>query len=152
MTRASILLVDDEEGILKTLGRALGEEGHEVVAATRAVDAERLLAARSFDLLVVDKRMPERSGLEMIRDLVAGTPEAERPSMVMMTAHATIESAIEAMKLGAVDYLQKTFEVDELLVVARRALEHQRLTTQHRYLLSERDEEVHHYGIAGRSR
>jgi DNA-binding NtrC family response regulator len=152
MTRASILLVDDEEGILKTLGRALREEGHEVLAVTRAREAERLLAARSFDLLVVDNRMPERSGLELIRDLAAGTPEAERPSIVMMTAHATVESAIEAMKLGAFDYLQKPFEVDELLVVARRALEHQRLRTQHRYLLSERDEEFNHYGIVGRSR
>jgi len=69
-----------------------------------------------------------------------------------MTAHATIESAIEAMKLGAFDYLQKPFEVEELLVVARRALEHHRLRTQHRYLLSERDEEFNHYGIVGRSR
>ena len=152
MTRASILLVDDEEGILKTLGRALREEGHEVVAVARAREAERLLAARSFDLLVVDNRMPERTGLEMIRDLGANTPEPERPEVVMMTAHATIESAIEAMKLGAFDYLQKPFEVDELLVVARRALEHQRLRTQHRYLLSERDEEFNHYGIVGRSR
>jgi len=152
MTRASILLVDDEEGILKTLGRALREEGHEVLAVTRAREAERLLAARSFDLLVVDNRMPERSGLELIRDLAASTTEGERPEVVMMTAHATVESAIEAMKLGAFDYLQKPFEVDELLVVARRALEHQRLRTQHRYLLSERDEEFNHYGIVGRSR
>ncbi len=152
MTRASILLVDDEEGILKTLGRALREEGHEVLAVSRAREAERLLAARSFDLLVVDNRMPERSGLELIRDLAASTTEGERPSIVMMTAHATVESAIEAMKLGAFDYLQKPFEVDELLVVARRALEHQRLRTQHSYLLSERDEEFNHYGIVGRSR
>jgi DNA-binding NtrC family response regulator len=152
VTRASILLVDDEEGILKTLGRALREEGHEVLAVSRAREAERLLAARSFDLLVVDNRMPERSGLELIRDLAASTAEGERPEVVMMTAHATVESAIEAMKLGAFDYLQKPFEVDELLVVARRALEHQRLRTQHRYLLSERDEEFNHYGIVGRSR
>ena len=152
MTRASILLVDDEEGILKTLGRALREEGHEVVAASRAREAERIMSARSFDLLVVDNRMPERTGLEMIRDLAAGVPVDERPEVVMMTAHATVESAIEAMKLGAFDYLQKPFEVDELLVVARRALEHQRLRTQHRYLLSERDEEFNHYGIVGRSR
>jgi DNA-binding NtrC family response regulator len=152
MTRASILLVDDEEGILKTLGRALREEGHEVVACSRAREAERVLSARSFDLLVVDNRMPERTGLELIRDLASAQPADERPEVVMMTAHATIESAIEAMKLGAFDYLQKPFEVDELLVVARRALEHQRLRTQHRYLLSERDEEFNHYGIVGRSR
>jgi DNA-binding NtrC family response regulator len=70
----------------------------------------------------------------------------------MMTAHATVESAIEAMKLGAFDYLQKPFEIDELLVVVSRALDHQRLRTQHGYLISERDEEFNHYGIVGRSR
>ena len=79
-------------------------------------------------------------------------PETERPQILMMTAHATVESAIEAMKLGALDYLQKPFEVDELLVVVSRALEHQRLAPQHRYLISERDEEFNHYGIVGRSR
>ena len=69
-----------------------------------------------------------------------------------MTAHATVENAIEAMKLGAYDYLQKPFEVDELLVVVRRALEEQSLRRQHRYLLAEREEEFDHYGIVGRSR
>jgi two-component system response regulator AtoC len=150
--RGSILLVDDEEKILKALGRALRDEGHEVVAAAGAREAQRLLAARPFDLLVVDNRMPEKTGLELIRELVSSTAEGERPQIVMMTAHATVESAIEAMKLGAFDYLQKPFEVEELLVVARRALEHQRLRTQNRYLLSEREEEFDHYGIVGRSR
>jgi DNA-binding NtrC family response regulator len=150
--RGAILLVDDEERLLKTLGRALRDEGHEVVTAGTAREAERLLGARAFDLLVIDNRMPERSGLELIRDLAAATPEGERPQILMMTAHATVESAIEAMKLGAFDYLQKPFEVDELLVAARRALEHQRLRTQHRYLLSEREEEFNHYGIVGRSK
>jgi formate hydrogenlyase transcriptional activator len=70
----------------------------------------------------------------------------------MMTAHATVESALEAMKLGALDYLQKPFEIDELLVVVRRALEHQRLRTEYRYLVNERDEQFDHYGIVGRSR
>jgi DNA-binding NtrC family response regulator len=69
----------------------------------------------------------------------------------MMTAHATVESAIEAMKLGALDYLQKPFEIDELLLVVERALSHQRLRSQHRYLLSEREEEFNHYGFVGRS-
>ena len=70
----------------------------------------------------------------------------------MMTAHATVADAIEAMKLGALDFLQKPFEVEHLLVTVARAVEHQRLRTQHRYLLSERDEEFSHYGIVGRSR
>jgi DNA-binding NtrC family response regulator len=150
--RGSILLVDDEEKILKALGRALRDEGHEVVAAAGAREAQRLLATRPFDLLVVDNRMPEKTGLELIREMASSTAEVERPQIIMMTAHATVESAIEAMKLGAFDYLQKPFEVEELLVVARRALEHQRLRTQNRYLLSEREEEFDHYGIVGRSR
>ena len=147
----AILLVDDEERLLKSLGRALREDGHEVVTAQSALEAERRLAERGFDLLIVDNRMPGRTGLELIRDLAAA-PEGERPQIVMMTAHATVESAILAMKLGAFDYLQKPFEVDELLVVARRALEHQRLRTEHRYLLAEREEEFGHYGIVGKSR
>ncbi len=150
--RGAILLVDDEERILKALGRALREEGHEVVATASPREARRLLADRAFDLLVVDNRMPEVTGLEMIRELVATTTEQERPHIIMMTAHATVDNAIEAMKLGAYDFLQKPFEVDELLVAARRALEHQRLSGQHRYLLAEREEEFDHYGIVGKSR
>jgi DNA-binding NtrC family response regulator len=148
----SILLADDEEKILKTLGRALRDDGHEVVTAANAKEAARLLSERSFDLLVIDFLMPDRTGLDVIRDLAANTPEAERPAVVMMTAHGSIESAVEAMKLGARDYLQKPFEVDELLVLARRALEDQRARTGLRYLLSERDAEFNHYGIIGRSR
>ena len=110
--RASILLADDEQGILKTLGRALVQEGYEVVATASAAEAQRLLSDRSFDVFVVDHRMPGRTGLELIRDLAAAVPEAERPQVVMMTAHATVENAIEAMKLGAYDYLQKPFEVE----------------------------------------
>jgi two-component system NtrC family response regulator len=150
--RGSILLVDDEEKILKALGRALRDAGHEVIETTSARDAERLLAERSVDLFVVDNVMPQRTGLELIRDYVASTGEGERAQILMMTAHATVESAIEAMKLGALDYLQKPFEIDELLVVVRRALDHQRLRTEYRYLRSERDEQFDHYGLIGRSR
>jgi len=152
MHRGSILLVDDEEKILKALGRALRDAGHRVVDTPSPREAQRLLAERPFDLLVVDNVMPELGGLELIREYVNSTPEGERGQVLMMTAHATVESAIEAMKLGALDYLQKPFEIDELLVVVRRALDHQRLRTEHRYLLSERDEQFDHYGIIGRSR
>jgi DNA-binding NtrC family response regulator len=148
----SILLVDDEEKILKTLGRALRDEGHEVVTGSNGKDAQRLLAERSFDLLIIDFLMPDRTGMDVIRELATSMPESERPAMVMMTAHGSIESAVEAMKLGARDYLQKPFEVEELLVLARRALEDQRARTGLRYLLSERDAEFNHYGIIGKSR
>jgi two-component system, NtrC family, response regulator AtoC len=150
--RGTVLLVEDEERIRKTLGRALREDGHEVVTASRAEEAEPLLQARSFDLLVVDNVLPGRSGLELVRSLTASTAEGERPQILMMTAHATVENAIEAMKLGAFDYLQKPFEIDQLLVVARRAVEHQRLRTEHLYLRRERDEDFGSYGLVGRSR
>ena len=150
--RGSILIVDDEEKILKMLGRALRDAGHEVVDTHSARQARRLLGERSFDVFLVDNVMPELGGLDLIREYVAAVPEGERPQILMMTAHATVESAIEAMKLGALDYLQKPFEIDELLVVVRRALEHQRLRTEYRYLLNERDEQFDHYGIIGRSR
>jgi DNA-binding NtrC family response regulator len=150
--RGSILLVDDEEKILKTLGRALRDAGHEVVETTSPREARRLLGERPIDVFIVDNVMPALGGLDLIREYVASTPEGERAQILMMTAHATVESAIEAMKLGALDYLQKPFEIDELLVVVRRALEHQRLRTEYRYLRSERDEQFDHYGIIGRSR
>ena len=150
--RGSILLVDDEEKILKSIGRALREAGHAVVDTTSPRQAQRLLAERPFDVLLVDNMMPELSGLDLIREYVGSTPEGERAQILMMTAHATVESAIEAMKLGTLDYLIKPFEIDELIVVVRRALDHQRLRTEHRYLISERDEQFDHYGIIGRSR
>jgi DNA-binding NtrC family response regulator len=176
--RGSILLVDDEEKILKALGRALREAGHDVVETASPREAQKLLGQRTFDVFIVDNVMPEKSGLELIREYVgwpsdgrpggASAPERrpggapapegrpgnndDRAQIVMMTAHATVESAIEAMKLGAFDYLQKPFEIDELLVVVRRALDHQRLRTEYRYLISERDEQFDHYGIIGGSR
>jgi DNA-binding NtrC family response regulator len=208
--RGSILLVDDEEKIVRALARALRGAGHQVVETTDARQALRLLFERPFDVAIVDNVMPETSGLELIREFVGSTTESraggegtgggrtaasardyrwtgaprsgagapgagtergdgiaaergrgsgapgviteDRPQIVMMTAHATVESAIEAMKLGAFDYLQKPFEIDELLVVVDRAIEHQRLRTEYRYLLSERDEQFDHYGIVGRSR
>jgi DNA-binding NtrC family response regulator len=148
----SILLVDDEEKILKALGRALRGEGHRVTEALGGRAAQQQRSQQAFDVLVIDNLMPDVTGLEVIRELVASTPEAERPQIVMMTAHATVESAIEAMKLGALDFLQKPFEIDELLVVVSRAVEHQRLRTQHGYLIAEVDEAFDHYGIVGRSR
>jgi DNA-binding NtrC family response regulator len=147
----SVLIADDEERILRSLARALREDGHDVAEAQGGLAAQRLLAERAFDAVVVDNVMPDLTGLDIIRHLARHVPEGERPQIVLMTAHATVESAIEAMKLGALDYLQKPFEIDELLVVVRRAVALQRLRGEHRYLLSEREEEFDHYGIVGRS-
>jgi DNA-binding NtrC family response regulator len=148
----TILLADDEEKILKRLGRALRDEGHEVVEATTIRQAQRYLGERSFDLLVVDNLMPDMTGLELIREMSQTMPPAERPQIVMMTAHGSTQIVREAFKLGVEDFLEKPFEVDELLVLARRAVKSLRLQTQRQYLISERDAEFNHYGIVGRSR
>jgi DNA-binding NtrC family response regulator len=149
--RGSILLADDEEKILKRLGRALRDEGHEVVEVTAIREAQRHLAERSFDLLVVDNVMPGMTGLELVREL-GQQPAAERPQIVMMTAHGSTQLVREAFKLGVEDFLEKPFEIDELLALARRAVNSLRLQTQRQYLISERDAEFNHYGIVGRSR
>jgi len=147
----TILLADDEPKIRQQLQRALADENFEVVAVASALEARDLLAERLFDVLIVDNLMPGLTGLELIRELAQANPD-ERPQIVMMTAYASVESAIEAMRHGAFDYLQKPFEVDELIVVVKRALSHAALRNQHHYLLHERDEEFQHYGIVGRSR
>jgi len=150
--RGSILLADDEEKILKRLGRALRDEGHEVVEASSGREAQRHLSERQFDLLVIDNVMPGLSGLDLIKEVSSTLPEQERPLMVMMTAHGSTQIVREAFKLGVEDFLEKPFEVDELIALARRAVRSQRLQTEKQYLLSERDAEFNHYGIVGRSR
>ncbi|HZJ30354.1 MAG TPA: sigma-54 dependent transcriptional regulator [Vicinamibacterales bacterium] len=150
--RGTVLLVDDEEKILKRLGRALRDEGHDVVEAGSARDAQKQLAQRAFDLFVVDNVMPGMTGLELLRDVFAALPEPERPQVVMMTAHGSTQIVREAFKLGVEDFLEKPFEVDELLGLARRAVRSRRLQTEKQYLISERDAEFNHYGIVGRSR
>ena len=150
--RGTVLLVDDEEKILKRLGKALRDEGHDVIEVTTARQAQQQLGEKSVDLMVVDNLMPGMTGLELIRELAQTMSPSERPQVLMMTAHATVESAIEAMKLGALDYLQKPFEVDELLALVSHALDHQRLRSERQYLISERNAEFNQYGIVGRSR
>lgn len=149
--RGRLLLVDDEAGIRKTLGRALEQSNHQVQTAPDGESALSMIRDKDFDVVVVDNRMPGLSGIEMVRALAEGTDRLELPAIVMMTAHATVDNAIEAMKLGAFDYLQKPFDVDELLVVVQKALEHLRLRREHGYLLAERSGEFNDYGIVGKS-
>jgi len=150
--RGSILLVDDEEKILKRLGRALRDEGHEVVEAANGREAQRHLSERPFDLFVVDNLMPGMTGLELVREVCGSMLEPERPQVVLMTAHGSTQIVREAFKLGVEDFLEKPFEIDELLALAARSVRSHRLRSEKQYLISERDAEFNHYGIVGRSR
>ena len=150
--RGTILLVDDEEKILKRLGRALRDEGHDVAEAGNARDALRHLTERHFDLAVIDNVMQGMTGLELVRELSSTMTDSERPQMVLMTAHGSTQIVRDAFKMGVEDFLEKPFEVDELLALARRSVKSHRLQTQKQYLISERDAEFNHYGIVGRSK
>lgn len=108
---ARILVVDDEESIRRGVGLHLKKHGHDVREAASGEAAMRELAAREYDLVLSDLRMPGINGLELLAQARAILPEL---SIVMMTAYATIESAVEAMKQGADDYISKPIKLDEL--------------------------------------
>ncbi len=128
---ARVLCVDDEPDLLDTVRRMLGRGGHEVVAATSGGEVLALLETSSFDLVISDQRMPDVDGLEVlaaVRDRSPDTP------VVLMTGHASIESAVDAMRRGAWDYIPKPFGATELRLVVDRALAHSSLAAENRRL------------------
>jgi DNA-binding NtrC family response regulator len=120
---ARICVVDDKEIIRDSLAAALTREDHTVTTFADPVEAVRAIKAGGFDLVLADLKMPRMDGLALIREVRAG---GETP-IIMMTAYATVSTAVEAMKLGAYDYIQKPFEFDTVAVLVDRALEHARL-------------------------
>ncbi|MGE5360132.1 MAG: sigma-54-dependent transcriptional regulator [Bacteroidales bacterium] len=149
--RGSILIADDEEPMVRMLAVALREEGHDVVETTSSREAKVLLGQRPFDVFVVDNLMPGLTGLDLIKHLVASVPDADRPQILLMTGQPTIEGAIEAVRLGALDYLPKPFEPEQLVAMTAHALQVRHMRAQNKLLMAERDEEFGHYGMIGRS-
>jgi two-component system response regulator AtoC len=124
---ARILVADDEAGLRAFTMETLQQDGHDVSGAADGDEADRLLGSRSYDLLITDLKMPGKDGMSLLRKLRAEQPELE---IIVLTAHATVDTAVEAMRLGAFDYLQKPIEgPDALSLCAQRALERRRLLT-----------------------
>ncbi|HBP18976.1 MAG TPA: sigma-54-dependent Fis family transcriptional regulator, partial [Planctomycetes bacterium] len=122
---AKVLVAEDEEGVREFLVEALELAGHTVTPARDGHEAKRLLGERSFELLLTDLKMPGPSGLDLLREVKASQPELE---VILLTAHGTVDTAVEAMKLGAFDYLQKPIgSPAELRLVVERAVEHRAL-------------------------
>jgi two-component system response regulator FlrC len=122
---ARILVADDEPGLREFMVDSLELEGHAVTAAADGAEASRLLDNRGFDLVITDLKMPRLDGMALVHKLRAEQPETQ---IIVLTAHGTVESAVEAMKLGAFDYLQKPIgSPDELCQIAARAIERRRL-------------------------
>src|SRR5688572_24060270 len=122
---ARILVCDDEEMIRDPLAATLVREGHEVVAVGDGPAALERLSGQRFDLLMTDVKMPRMSGIELLAESRKMRPEMP---VVVMTAFASVETAVEAMKLGAYDYVQKPFtELEKVLRVVEKGLEVSRL-------------------------
>jgi DNA-binding NtrC family response regulator len=132
-----LLLVEDDEVFLRPLHRTLELEGYEVVPVGSGEEALEALKGDEVDVVLTDRRLPGLDGVELVRRIKADHPDV---AVVVMTAYGTIESAVEAMRLGAEDYLVKPFEAAELLLVVRRAIEFQELKAARRLTLRRNQE------------
>jgi DNA-binding NtrC family response regulator len=124
---ANILVIDDDESIRVGSERALAREGYRTRAATSGERGLQLTREESFDVAIVDLHMPGLGGLEVLKTLKQENPST---SVIVITGHATVEAAVEAMRLGAYDFLPKPFTPDALSAIVRRALERRRLALE----------------------
>ncbi|HLV64778.1 MAG TPA: sigma-54 dependent transcriptional regulator [Polyangiaceae bacterium] len=119
MARGQVLVVDDEPSILSTLKKALSLEGYSVEVAGGVGIAEERLAKKSFDVVLLDVALPDGDGLELLERLKASGTES---AVIMMSGHATIDAAVRATRLGALDFLEKPLSTDRLLLVLENTL------------------------------
>ncbi len=119
MSRGRLLIVEDRDSLRRMLERALGQEGYEVAAAADGRAGMRLLAERPFDFVLTDLKLPDVSGLEVLEASRAAQP---RVPVVVLTGYGTVGTAVEAMKLGAYDFLEKPLEIDDLARMIERAI------------------------------
>lgn len=129
-----ILVVDDEQSLREVLSIMLKRAGYAVTIAMDGEDAVELLQKEIFDLVITDLRMPKVDGMEVLKAVKSASPETV---VLIITAFASADSAVEAMKQGAYDYLTKPFQVDEVQLIIRNALEKRRLTTENMLLKRE---------------
>jgi DNA-binding NtrC family response regulator len=147
MDRARILVADDKENMLKLVTRILGD-AYEVTTAADGNRAISLIGGQEFDVILTDLRMPGADGFEVLRAAKARAPDTE---VVMMTAYATVQDAVAAMKQGAYDYLTKPFDPDDALLVVARALERKRLRAQTQILRRELEGVYSFHNLVGKS-
>jgi len=115
---ARILLVDDEQGFTETMAKRLSMRGHEVSTAQSGQEGLDTLGEKTVDVVVLDVKMPGMDGIETLKQMKAAYPLVE---VVMLTGHATVETAIEGMKNGAFDYMMKPCEMEALLTKVNEA-------------------------------
>jgi two-component system response regulator GlrR len=144
-----ILVVDDDETILKLIKMRLQVEGYEVTTAPSAEGA--FLAAREevFDIALLDNKLTDKSGIDLMEDLLALNPDMP---VIILTAYGTIKNAVEAMKKGAYGYLTKPFDYDELLLQIKKCYEKSGLSKEVKRLKSLVEEHYGFQNIIGKSK
>lgn len=145
---AKVLLVDDQRNMRTTLALLLRGANYEVDEADGADAACEKVQGSAYDLVLTDLKMGERDGMDVLRHVREVSPLTE---VVVMTAYGTIESAVEAMRMGAHDYIQKPFEEDELLMRVGRAVERRQLAGEVSAMAADFRERYHFENIIGRS-
>jgi len=144
----SILVVDDEPPQLELISGFLKKQGFEVTLAESGEKALQIFRRESFDLVLTDQRMPNLSGLDLLKAVRAVNPETP---VIVVTAYGSIETAVSAIKAGATDYLTKPLNLDELLHRIEKVREHHRLVLENRDLREELGERHRIEGIIGES-
>ena len=144
----NILVVDDEEPFRRLLKKELGRKGYSVEVASDGREALRLLRDRSFDVVLLDVVMPGVDGISLMK-MLKEDPGA--PSIIVLTGKATVETAVEAMKNGAYDYLTKPYKLDELVIVIDRAYEYRRLSVKSKLLEQELVRKESPFELIGKS-
>jgi len=148
MPQERILVVDDEKSMRDFLEILLTKNGYSVKVASSGTDAIRLIEGSDYDLVISDIRMPEMSGLELLRRIKSVQPET---IVIMITAYASTQQAVEAMKEGAYDYLTKPFKVDEIKIILKNALDKRRLERENLQLKRELKDKYQFGNIIGSS-
>lgn len=150
MTKKGMIhIIDDEPIIHEVLGDLLTAEGYEVEMSSSGEEALTKHSSQAFDLVLLDLLMPGMDGIEVLKKLRKIDPYAV---ITIITAYASVESAISAMKTGAFDYVQKPFKHDELLLTVRRAIEHRRLQEENLRLKDELKKKFSFENIIGKSK
>lgn len=145
---ANLLIVDDEQGIRQLLKLVFERAGHQVRVAEGGRRALEFLRTESVDLIISDVKMPDMNGIELLKAARESSPDV---AVVMMTAFATVDTAREAFKLGADDFIQKPFDVDELKLIVAKALEKLDLVKENRAFRRAQHERGKLGNIIGRS-
>jgi two-component system response regulator AtoC len=148
-TTGEILVVDDDARMRELVAKVLAREGYVVRSLPRGQDVLQALKEGPADLVISDIRMPEMDGLTLLQEVKRLAPET---SVLLMTAFGSIDTAVQAIKAGAYDYLTKPFKMDEVIVVVRRAMEERRLRAEVRALREEVSTKYNFSNILGKSK